>query len=102
MRIEPILRSALPLRTAAGTLAALVVLAATACSRSDAPQPKSGTLIIPKQGQNALMSPIFTEGFESGLGSWVAATSSGSCTWHTPNHPETLHINTGPDARCAG
>src|ERR1700694_2003311 len=99
MRIAPILPSALPLRARAVTLAALSVLAAAACSR-EAPQPKSEGLTVPKQG-HALMTPVFSEGFESGLGSWVANTSSGSCTWHTPNHPETLHIDKAPAARCS-
>ena len=92
-------RSFPPLPALRSIVSCAAALVAAACGRSSEASRLSAA---PKQAQRALLSPVFSEDFESGLGSWTAATTSGSCTWHTPDHPETLQINRGPDARCGG
>ena len=76
-----------------------LLLALAACSRTAPDRP---ALRAATPGQKSLLSPVLSQDFEAGLGSWVANTTSGLCTWHTPDHPENLQVNKGPDARCGG
>ena len=41
----------------------------------------------------ASLAPIYTYGFESGLGGWTSTTTSGTGSWQVQTHPETLSIS---------